>query len=104
MLFRSTEELKATSTSVADLIKLSKKSSIEEKQQEQIVPASTEEKENREVIRSLKRKKREAAQRLIELSAKAEEITCNSIANGLCDILYQNPELLDFLYKSLKRD
>ena len=40
----------------------------------------------------------------IELSAKAEEITCNSIANGLCDILYQNPELLDFLYKSLKKD
>ena len=31
----NTEELKATSTSVADLIKLSKKSSIEEKQQEQ---------------------------------------------------------------------
>ena len=39
----------------------------------------------------------------IELSAKAEEITCNSLANGICHILYQNQNLLEFLYKSLKR-
>jgi hypothetical protein len=40
----------------------------------------------------------------IDLSAKAEELVCNSTANGLCHILYQNQDLLDFLYKSLKRD
>lgn len=39
----------------------------------------------------------------IELSAKAEEITCNSLANGICHILYQNQNLLEFLYKSLKK-
>ena len=39
----------------------------------------------------------------IELPAKAEEITCNSLANGMCHILYQNQNLLEFLYKSLKR-
>jgi hypothetical protein len=39
----------------------------------------------------------------LDLPAKAEEITCNSMANGLCHILYQNQNLLDFLYKSLKR-
>ena len=39
----------------------------------------------------------------IELPAKAEEITCNSLANGICHILYQNQNLLEFLYKSLKR-
>jgi Zn-dependent peptidase ImmA (M78 family) len=39
----------------------------------------------------------------LELSAKAEELVCNSLANGLCHILYQNQELLDFLYKSLKK-
>ena len=39
----------------------------------------------------------------IDLSAKAEEITCNSLANGICHILYQNQNLLEFLYKSLKR-
>lgn len=39
----------------------------------------------------------------IELSAKAEEITCNSLANGICHVLYQNQNLLEFLYKSLKR-
>ena len=39
----------------------------------------------------------------IDLSAKAEEITCNSLANGLSHILYQNQNLLEFLYKSLKR-
>ena len=39
----------------------------------------------------------------IDLSAKAEEISCNSLANGMCHILYQNQELLDFLYKSLKK-
>ena len=40
----------------------------------------------------------------LELSAKAEELVCNSTANGICDILYQNQDLLDFLYKSLKKD
>ena len=39
----------------------------------------------------------------IELSAKSEEITCNSLANGICHLLYQNQELLDYVYKSLKR-
>ena len=39
----------------------------------------------------------------IDLTAKAEEITCNSLANGICHILYQNQNLLEFLYKSLKR-
>jgi len=39
----------------------------------------------------------------IDLSAKAEELVCNSTANGLCHILYQNQDLLDFLYKSLKK-
>jgi hypothetical protein len=40
----------------------------------------------------------------IDLSAKAEELVCNSTANGLCHILYQNQDLLDFLYKSLKKE
>jgi len=40
----------------------------------------------------------------IDLPAKAEELVCNSIANGLCHVLYQNQDLLDFLYKSLKKD
>ena len=40
----------------------------------------------------------------IDLSAKAEEISCNSLANGICHILYQNQNLLDFLYKSLKKE
>jgi hypothetical protein len=39
----------------------------------------------------------------IELPAKAEEITCNSLAHGMCHILYQIQNLLEFLYKSLKR-
>ena len=39
----------------------------------------------------------------LDLSAKAEELVCNSTANGLCHLLYQNQDLLDFLYKSLKR-
>jgi Zn-dependent peptidase ImmA (M78 family) len=39
----------------------------------------------------------------LELSAKAEELVCNSLANGMCHILYQNQELLEFLYKSLKK-
>jgi Zn-dependent peptidase ImmA (M78 family) len=39
----------------------------------------------------------------LDLPAKAEEITCNSLANGLSHILYQNQNLLEFLYKSLKR-
>jgi hypothetical protein len=41
---------------------------------------------------------------LIELPAKAEEVVCNSIANGICHTLYQNQDLLDFLYKSLKKE
>ena len=40
----------------------------------------------------------------LELPAKAEEITCNSLANGICHILYQNQNLLEFLYKSLKKE
>ena len=40
----------------------------------------------------------------IDLPAKAEELICNSIANGICHTLYQNQDLLDFLYKSLKKD
>ena len=39
----------------------------------------------------------------LELSAKAEELVCNSIGNGVCHILYQNQDLLEFLYKSLKK-
>lgn len=39
----------------------------------------------------------------LDLSAKAEELVCNSTANGLCHLLYQNQDLLDFLYKSLKK-
>ena len=40
----------------------------------------------------------------IELPAKAEEVTCNSLANGICHVLYQNQDLLEFLYKSLKKE
>ena len=40
---------------------------------------------------------------LIELPAKTEEVVCNSIGNGMCHILYQNQDLLEFLYKSLKK-
>jgi hypothetical protein len=40
----------------------------------------------------------------LDLSAKAEELVCNSTANGLCHLLYQNQDLLDFLYKSLKKE
>ncbi len=39
----------------------------------------------------------------IDLPAKAEEISCNSLANGICHVLYQNQNLLEFLYKSLKK-
>ena len=39
----------------------------------------------------------------LDLSAKAEELVCNSIGNGLCHVLYQNQDLLEFLYKSLKK-
>jgi len=39
----------------------------------------------------------------IDLPAKAEEIVCNSLGSGICHVLYQNPKLLDFIYKSLKR-
>ena len=39
----------------------------------------------------------------IESPAKLEEITCNSLANGICHTLYQNQQLLEFLYKSLKK-
>ena len=40
----------------------------------------------------------------LDLPLKAEEVVCNSIANGICHILYQNQDLLDFLYKSLKKE
>ena len=40
----------------------------------------------------------------LDLPLKAEEVVCNSIANGICHTLYQNQELLDFLYKSLKKE
>ena len=39
----------------------------------------------------------------LDLPAKVEELICNSIANGICHTLYQNQDLLDFLYKSLKK-
>ena len=39
----------------------------------------------------------------IDLPLKAEELVCNSLANGLCHVLYQNQDLLEFLYKSLKK-
>ena len=39
----------------------------------------------------------------LDLPLKAEELVCNSLANGLCHILYQNQYLLEFLYKSLKK-
>ena len=39
----------------------------------------------------------------LDLPLKAEEIVCNSIANGICHVLYQNQNLLEFLYKSLKK-
>ena len=40
----------------------------------------------------------------VDLRAKDEEIACSVLSSGLCNILHQNPELLDFLYKSLKKD
>ena len=40
----------------------------------------------------------------LDLALKAEEVVCNSIANGMCHILYQNQDLLEFLYKSLKKE
>ena len=40
----------------------------------------------------------------VDLKAKDEEIACSVLASGLCNILYQNQELLDFLYKSLKKE
>ncbi len=39
----------------------------------------------------------------LDLPLKAEELVCNSIGNGLCHVLYQNQDLLEFLYKSLKK-
>jgi Zn-dependent peptidase ImmA (M78 family) len=39
----------------------------------------------------------------INLKAKDEELVCSSLANGICHTLYQNQELLEFLYKSLKK-
>ena len=39
----------------------------------------------------------------LDLPAKAEELICNSIANGICHTFYQNQDLLEFLYKSLKK-
>ena len=40
----------------------------------------------------------------LDLTLKAEEVVFNSIANGICHTLYQNQDLLDFLYKSLKKE
>ena len=40
----------------------------------------------------------------LDLPLKAEEVVCNSIANGICHTLYQNQDLLEFLYKSLKKE
>jgi hypothetical protein len=40
----------------------------------------------------------------VDLKAKDEEIACSVLASGLCNILYQNQDLLDFLYKSLKKE
>ena len=40
---------------------------------------------------------------VIAIPAKTEEVVCNSIGNGMCHILYQNQDLLEFLYKSLKK-
>ena len=40
----------------------------------------------------------------LDLPLKAEELVCNSIPNGICHTLYQNQDLLDFLYKSLKKE
>jgi len=40
----------------------------------------------------------------LDLPLKTEEVVCNSIANGICHTLYQNQDLLDFLYKSLKKE
>ena len=40
----------------------------------------------------------------LDLPLKVEEVVCNSIANGICHTLYQNQDLLDFLYKSLKKE
>jgi len=40
----------------------------------------------------------------VDLKAKDEEIACSVLASGLCNILHQNPELLEFLYKSLKKE
>jgi len=39
----------------------------------------------------------------INLKAKDEELVCSSLANGICHVLYQNQELLDYVYKSLKK-
>ncbi len=39
----------------------------------------------------------------LDLPLKTEEIVCNSTANGICHTLYQNQDLLEFLYKSLKK-
>lgn len=39
----------------------------------------------------------------IDLKKKEEELVCNSLANGVNHILYQNQDLLEFLYKSLKK-
>ena len=40
----------------------------------------------------------------VDLRAKDEEIACSVLASGLCNILYQNQDLLEFLYKSLKKE
>tara|TARA_Y100001951_G_C11280291_1_gene264871 strand:- start:189 stop:515 length:327 start_codon:yes stop_codon:yes gene_type:complete len=38
------------------------------------------------------------------LPAKEEEMVSETVINGLCDLLSQNPKLLDYLAYSLKKD
>ena len=38
-----------------------------------------------------------------EIKKKDEEKICNSIANALCHLLHDNPQLLDYIYNSLKK-
>jgi len=38
-----------------------------------------------------------------ETKKKDEEKICNSMANALCHLLHDNPQLLDYIYNSLKK-
>ena len=38
------------------------------------------------------------------LPAKEEEMVCETVINGICDLLSQNPKLLSYLAYSLKKD